>query len=261
MRRVYFQFPLCSLSFGDDRQQRVNTIIRYNCVEMGRRLWAKFSADVRHAHRRMTPLPTWCKQRPRNDVELQALLGANSLQVVPVDLSLTVAQHAALCAFVADFEQRHGRDAQVRIVTNWLWNAVSGREMPYVEMATLAAIYSKIGATKRPVRITRDEIWRRALGFKSRRVFTFETRDREPLIRPRQIRSAIERLHDRGCFARVTYARRETYYSHRMTAKQLSDGVFVRKVQREAARQEHRHANDALTQRVETERRRVAALG
>ena len=82
MSRVYFQFPLCSLNFGDDCQQRVRTIIRYNCVEMARRLWASFSPELRDAHRRMTR-PTWCKQRPRNDVELQALLGSQYLNVIP----------------------------------------------------------------------------------------------------------------------------------------------------------------------------------
>ena len=131
--------------------------------------------------------------------------------------------------------------------------------MSYRELAVLAAIYSKIGAAKGPVRITREEIWRRALGFKSKRVFLVEMRDRQAWITERQVRSIIERLHDRKFFARVTYARRQTYYSHRLTAIQLADAVFAQKLQPELARQARIRANDALTKRIQAERRRLAS--
>jgi hypothetical protein len=142
------------------------------------------------------------------------------------------------------FERKHGADAQVRLAT---------------KLVFLAGIYSKIGAAKGPVRITREEIWRRALGFKSTRVFSVEMRRCQVCITSRQARSIIDRLQDRGFFARITYARRQTYYSHRLTADQLADAIVTRKLQRERARQARIRANDALTKRVQTDRRRLAA--
>lgn len=224
---------------------------------MGQRVWAKMSPACREA-RRQAALPSWCTRRPRGELQLQALLGCEHLGVTIRDVSPLVAEHTVLRSFVDDFESRHGRDAQVRIVTRWAWKASTGSEIPYIEFATLAAIYSKIGAAKAPVRVTRDEIRRRAHGFKSGIVFMLEMRNRESWISKRQIRSAIERLRDRKCFARMTYARRETYYSHRMTGSQLAEGIFARKVQRQAARHACMQANDALTKRIEAERRRLA---
>jgi hypothetical protein len=81
--------------------------------------------------------------------------------------------------------------------------------MSYPELAVLAAIYSKIGASRRPVRILREEILKRAHGFKSDCVFRAEMNGRDPFVTPHQVRSIIERLQARKFFARVTYARRQ----------------------------------------------------
>jgi hypothetical protein len=126
------------------------------------------------------------------------------------------------------------------------------------ELAVLAAIYSKIGASKKPVRITREEIWRRALGYKSKRVFECETRDHSFTITKRQVRSIIDRLHSRNFFARVTFARRETYYSHRLSSTTLAEHVFTAKIRRSLAEQARRRADTALTQRIQAERRKIA---
>jgi hypothetical protein len=173
-----------------------------------------------------------------------------------------VAGHYTLERFIKDFERRHGPDARVRIVTSWVFEARDRKGISYAELAVLAAIYSKIGAAKGPVRITRDEIWRRALGCKSERVFRAEMHDRKASITQRHVRSIIDRLHaPRKFFARVTYARRQSYYSHRLTVDQLSECVFNRKMQPALARQARIRANYTLTQRIQAERRRLAAPG
>src|SRR5215471_5020662 len=122
-------------------------------------------------------------------------------------------EYGPLAEFAKEWEKRHGPDAQVRILGKWVVEAMY-HLFSYDELAVLAAIYSKIGSKKGPVRITRDEIWRRSLGYKSERVFREETGGGSSVCRTaRQVRSIIERLAERKFFAQITFGRRQTYYS------------------------------------------------
>ena len=169
-----------------------------------------------------------------------------------------LADYASATRFIKDFEGKHGTDARVRIRKDFVLEARDNKGMSYPELAVLAAIYSKIGASKGPVLITREEIWKRAHGFKSDRVFKAEMKGRAPLLTERQLRSTIEDLTTRNVFARATYARRHTYYSHRMTDKALRERVFTSKIQRSLAQQAHRRADATLTKRIQEARRKLA---
>ena len=131
--------------------------------------------------------------------------------------------------------------------------------MAVQEFVILAAIYSKIGGKRYPVRITREDVWKRAHGFKSDRVFRAEMKYQRPFVTLRQARSIIDRLHARKFFARVTYGRRQTYYSNRMTSKELEDAVFQLKTRFAFASRASRTADAVLTRRIQAERRRLAA--
>ena len=261
MNRRFFQFPLCALSFPGSERERFNNIMSFACVEVGKKQWQKFRQIEKDIRRERPPSDKrcTCKIDLTNDAHQQAVAGAQHLEIIIHCIDGVVAEHACLARFRREFEGKHGADAQVRLATNLVFEVRDNKGMSYWELAVLAAIYSKIGAAKGPVRITREEIWRRALGFKSKRVFSVEMRDRQAWITERQVRSIIERLHDRKFFARVTYARRQTYYSHRLTADQLADAVITQKLQRQRARQARIRANDALTKRIQAERRRLAA--
>lgn len=260
MNGRFFQFPLCALSFPGSERERLNNIISFSCLEVGKQQWQKFrqiERDLRH-EQQPSEIYCTCKIDLANDTHQQAVAGAQQLKVIVGNIHGMVAGHACLTGFRRDFERKHGTDAQVRLATNLVFEARDGKGMSYQELAVLAAIYSKIGAARGPVRIIREEVWRRALGFKSKRVFSVEMRDCQARITQRQVRSIIERLHDRRFFARLTYARRQTYYSHRLTADQLAEAVFVQKLRPELARQARIRANDALTKRIQAERRMLA---
>ena len=171
-----------------------------------------------------------------------------------------ITEHSVLARFVKDSEQRHGTDAKVRIATHFVFEARDHKGISYVELVVLCAIFSKIGANRAPVRITRDEIWRRALGYKSEPVFGVEAGNHLFKLTKRLVRSTIDGLHNRKFFARITFARRETYYSHRMTSKALGDHIFTTKIQRSLARQARLNANADLTKRIQAERRKLAGL-
>ncbi len=257
----FFQFPLCVLSFPGSEREQLDDIISFACVEVGKKQWQRFSQIEKDLRREQQPskIHCTCKIDLADDAHQQAVAGAQQLKVIIRNIHGIVAEHACLTRFIHEFERKHRPDAQVRLATNLVFEVRDNKGMSYSQLAVLAAIYSKIGAAKGPVRITREEIWRRALGFKSKRVFSVEMRDRQAWVTQRQVRSIIERLHDRKFFARVTYARRQTYYSHRLTADQLAKAVITQKLQRARARRARIRANDALTKTIQAERRRLAA--
>jgi hypothetical protein len=257
----YFQFPLCALSFAQESKKGVDCIISFACVEVGKERWQKFSENERGARKSVLADPAVCSGSVdlENDEQLQAVAGCEYLNVCAGNVRIMLASHAQLSRFIKEFERRHGTDARVRIRTDWLFEVRDNKGMSYPQLAVLAAIYSKIGAARGPVRILQDEIWKRAHGFKSDRVFRAEmNRRRRPFLTPRQVRSIIERLHGRHFFARVTFGRRQTYYSNRLSNKELADRIFAAKIQPSLARQVRIRADADLTNRIQAARRKLA---
>ena len=228
---------------------------------MGAKQWQKFSPNERQARRSFHPAPQFCKCTIDlgKEEELHAVAGCEYLDLCCSNVKGILADYACVARFIKDFERRHGTDARVRLRKDWIFEVRDNKGMSYPELAVLAAIYSKIGASKRPVRITREEIWKRALGYKSDRVFTAEMNGRCPFLTPRNVRSMIERLHDRKFFARTTYGRRQTYYSHHLSSAALAEHVFMSKTQRSLATRARRRADAALTKRIQVERRKLAS--
>src|SRR5262249_37275815 len=211
MDKRYFHFPLCLLSFGRDVQERLNGIISLGCVELGIKQWQTFSPAQKNFRRSCPPPPHLCncKIDLLKDEELQVVAGCEYLNLRCQNAEAILADYARVIRFITEFECKHGTDARVRIRKDWVFEVRDNKGMSYPEFAVLAAIYSKIGASKRPVLMTREEIRKRAHGFKSDRVFRAEMNGRSPFLTERQIRSYIEALHDRKFFARATYGRRQ----------------------------------------------------
>jgi hypothetical protein len=262
MKQRYFHFPLCALHFGADVGNRLNCIISFGCVDLGKKQWQRFNSTEKELRRSVLPSLHTCRCPIdlAKDEHLQVVAGAERLHITIRNIQRVLDKHAMLSRFIKEFETRYGTDARVRIRADWVFEVRDGKGMSYQELAVLAAIYSKIGASRRPVRILRDDIWQRAHGFKSDWVFRQEMNGRTPFVTCRQVRSIIDRLDARKFFARVTYARRQTYYSHRMSAKELNEAVFQLKTRRDLARRASRMANAELTRRIQAERRRLATL-
>jgi hypothetical protein len=261
MKNHYFQFPLCVLSFVQNVREDVGAIIAFASVELGKKQWETFSSNEQQAKRLVLPNPRTCQCSidPTSDEQLQTVAGCEYLRIRIFNIKGMLADHARVSRFVKEFEDRHGTDARVRIRTDWLFEVRDNKGMSYQELAVLAAIYSKIGASRRPVRITREEIWWRALGYKSQSVFRAED-DGGHVLGPteRQVRSIIERLQSRNFFARITFGRRQTYYSNRLSTKELADEIFTAKMQRSLARQARICADADLTKRIQAARRKLA---
>jgi hypothetical protein len=256
MSRPYCQFPLCALSFGEDVKDRLQCILAYSAVQMGLVLWGEYTVEQQEYFRAHPP--EWCKSKLKRDLHLQIAIGCEELGIEPPPLSFVSDDYLALDEFVDEWEQEYGPDARVRIVIDWVFEALHGTGISYDELAVVAAIYSKIGSKQGPVRITREEIWRRSLGYKSERAFNEDTDGYGFSRTARQVRDLIDQLADRNFFARVTFARRETYYSNRLSVIELSEQIREAKVYRARARQARIARNAELTRRIQLERRKRA---
>jgi len=244
----------------NSERERLDCIISYCCIEMGKLEWAKLNEKQKNAWRDDPPVAQLVEAKA-NLIEpshLHALIGASRLNVTIRDAPSTSARHTRLSHFLATVEQKHGRDVQVRLAKDLVFETRDEEGLSYPELTVLAAIYSKIGSTRSPVRITRNEIWRRAQGYKSKLAFLRDSPVQPPYLTPRKVRSLIESLHDRGFFARATYARRQTFYSHRLSSNELVSLIFEQKTRKARARHARIAANDALTKAIAAERRKLA---
>jgi hypothetical protein len=243
------------LDFGWEPEERLRAILAYSAVQIGLVLWGKYT-DEQIEYFRAHP-PKWCRSKLKQDLHLQIAMGCKELEIIPPGLRSVWEDYCAFNDFVNDWEEQHGPDPKVRIVIDWVLEAMHGTGMSYDEFSVLSGIYSKIGS-KLFVRITREEIWRRSLGYKSELVFKAETGGSGFSRTARQVRDTIERLTERNFFARTTIFECETYYSNRLSQTELEAHVFEAKVYRARARQARITANAELTRKIQAERRKLA---
>jgi hypothetical protein len=191
----YFQFPLCLLAFGSDYKDRLQHIVSYCVCERAQRLSHSFMAS----------------DDPGMD------RGASFLKVNIGSREATIDRWQSATRFIEIWEERHGRDALVRIATKLLWEAHNDTGLSYREFSLLCAINSIIGYRRfRPIRITEDSIRVRAAGYKSwtvaHREVACDKSRRGQVLTKHEVRYALERLHQRGLFARARVGAKTVKY-------------------------------------------------
>src|SRR5436190_17228520 len=146
-KRGYFQFPLCLLAFGEDYKQRLQHLMSYCVYEQAKRSNPKFPRSARN--RLLDEAATF----------LRVPIGSHENRM---------RQWKEADSFVREWEQRYGKDANVRIGTSLLWEAKDDSGVSYREFSILCAINSIIGKRRSiPKLITVPSVQARAAGFKS----------------------------------------------------------------------------------------------
>ncbi|HVY70251.1 MAG TPA: hypothetical protein VHH73_10010 [Verrucomicrobiae bacterium] len=230
----YFQFPLCVLAYGQTVDERLAALCDYAVVETGRTFWEKLAPE-QMKELRLSAQDTHKKIRGftvNRTTDLQVLVGLRTLQVWITHLQSTLNRHAQLEAFIVEYQRKHGRDAHVRIRADLFWDVKDKRGLTEREFCVLCAIYSVIGDKKGPVRITQATIAYRALGYKSKAAMDAELLNRTDgavLLTDWKLRATIEKLEARKLVCRVTYGRRQTYYSHRLTPGEMRNQIVAAK--------------------------------
>lgn len=256
---TYFQFDLCALAFGKTENERLNAIIEFGCVEAGHAECDKLSVEARalEAERLASDPATPVGFKKGSKSHLCAILGAKKIGVAIGGFQRMIDGWRSLSSFRDEFAARYGAGVRVRIPKALLFEVRDKAGMSYSELACLAAIVSCIGAKKYPVRITREEIQRRMLGYKSKAAMRAEIANRQdgatplPVWRVGRIR---DRLHERRFFARARANERQTFYSIRQNEAELQDALVQSKTYSPGFHSERRHKDAEFMARIKAEK-------
>ncbi len=257
----YLQFPLCALAYGKSEHDRLNAIISYGLVETGKVVWSRITDAQRAGY-----LNTWSavKCLPSdfdrcNPLHVAAVLGARVIGITIYSAVQEAARFQALRQYCDEFQMQNGSDALVRLRRDFVFEARDRKGMTPRELAVLAAIYSVIGKKQRPVRITRETINLRALGYKTKEIARRELprrSDGAQLLTEWKLRCTIDSLAARKFFLRSTFGRRETFYTNRMTEAEFHAALVARKTRRFAFKQTQRRKDENLTNTIRKLRRK-----
>lgn len=221
----YYQFPLCALAFGETVEERLQHIISWSVLESGQKIWSKKGNDGGES---MVSGFLSTNGGPEDfdendELHKRAMAGYVTNRQHHPSIKAIIRQHAALDEFRRKFELRHGRDASVRVRTDIMLSALSGK-LKYITFCVFVAILSDLG-DKAYKRVTKETIQPRMMGYKSNKVMKAELSNRTDGAAPLrlskisyQVTKAIPR---RRLLARARKNERQTYYSVRMSQSQL----------------------------------------
>jgi len=253
----YFQFPLCALAFCDSERERLDEIISFAFVDAGFAMFKKVAPEIRKSlgddlkGRQGTP----ADYRKHDSDHVAAMLGAREIGINVGGVAHSLATWRKLSEARNQFQAQHGRDVEVRIRSELVFEARDKNGISYREFSILCAIYSCIGAKKYPVRITREQIQRRMLGYKTQSVMQAEIGKRIDGAKPlttRQINYTLDRLDERQFFARARANKRQTYYSHRLSQEQLEEKLVAGKSYAQSFHKRRRQRDAELMARIKS---------
>ena len=257
MSESYIQFPLCALAYGSNETIRLDRILSFGFVNAGKSMWQKLDDDEREDI--AEAFEEDCKTPndfSKHDVEhVAAMIGARNVAVSPSSLERSLANWKILDDFRLKFEAKNGTDALVRVKTDLVFEARDKKGITYREFAIFCAMLSSIGSKAFPVRITREQIQYRMLGYKSKSVLASEKNSRQDgasSLTIRKIGYTLDKLHERRFFARARANERQTYYSIRHTQDELESALFEIKTKNTRFHEDRQARNRTLMERIRT---------
>jgi hypothetical protein len=238
---AYFTVPLCLFAYEASVSKRIKAIVAFGCFTAGHKAWSDLSdADRARWH------DEWRFDAQERGFDIADAthcamrLGAEMIGVFLPNVFTSAATLFRTRQFVAEFEARHGgRDATVRLKGQLVFEAREGEGMTPRELSVLAAVLSVIGRRRDPIRISRQTLIHRAMGYRSAAIGHAEIARRTDAARPlteAQLRTTLTKLHKRRLFHRHTFGRRQTYYGIGMSKKEFRDKLVELKT-KSAARE------------------------
>jgi len=251
----YLQFPLCALAYGQKEYDRLEHILSYSFVHYGLAIVAKMDTAARKD--KLAEIQQ-SSSKPRDFAarhadHLAVMVGAGAVGINTPCVSRALERWGEVSAYRDAFEAKYGRDVDVRVAKNLVFEARDNRGITYRELAVLVAVYSCIGAKRYPVRVTRSAIRCRMLGYKSERIMQAELPSRTDgavALSLSQINRLLNRLHERQFFARARANERQTFYSHRLTQDRLENALVEGKSYSQDFHQRRRLREAALMERI-----------
>ena len=226
-RKILLRFPLCFLAYGENPVNRMRAVTLWCAFDVGRKSAPKLdAAEQRKALSEFAGMPRGFIRN--NHMHVEIALGMRATDVSGGDFNTIVPLVASLNSYLAEMESKHGRQPYASIRQDLVWEVIKGHGMSYREMSVLAAIISWLG-TRQKAFIARSVIKHRMLGYKSVGVMEREMaarQDGERELTKSELQTVLNRLHERGFFARVRKDPSHTYYSMRLPQDELEKSLL-----------------------------------
>lgn len=230
MSNPYFTFPLCLLSYGPDYKSRLEHIISHSVIRVGRHAAAD-PAKADETLRHITNHPT--DYMPSDPSHRIVMLGRGHFRITGHSIAGMIRENFDCEEFISQYEGRNGTDALVMVHPDFVWACKGGGDPDWRHLSTLCGILSIIGKKETPIRITREMIIARQLGYKSVEVMKKELLLRYPKradkakpLSIQQCRDVLTDLEAGGFFVRCHPTPRATYFSTCMEREAMVDAVM-----------------------------------
>jgi hypothetical protein len=219
MDGVMLEFPLCCLSIPEDDIDKIEMIISYCIVEHSLKVNSYIHKRIRELQRR---LPTDFEDFDESHSKI--VLAADELGISISSIEKNQSNHQRVSSYIATFTEKNGKDAFCRIGKEICFETKT-KKFDYSLFTILCAIQSIIGKKKLYCRITKDRVRYRMHGYKSKEVAEESMIDKSILLSDRQIGIRINTLNGKNLISKFTYAKRQTFYSTRLTDEELRERV------------------------------------
>lgn len=220
--KKYLNFPLCCLTYPG--KNYLDLVIAYSVVKYSQKI--EESLDPR--------LCRYDKDYPHgfddsNEEHIKILLGAAELNEKIQSIPYLLDRFELMDKHVTEFEDKYGNDAYCSIGKELIYetkNKIFSEEL----FRILCAIQSVLGKKTQFSRITKETIRFRMWGYKSKKIFEAKNPSDIKLFTDRVIGKRIELLVAKGFVTKFTYAKRETYFSTRLSEDELIEKVRDKKI-------------------------------
>lgn len=203
MDGIFFEFPLCTMSFIKQRKE-LDSVISYCIVTHANKL--------EHGSH---------KERCKESAEYFGISG--------LSYQTRLVKFQKLDSYINEYISTNGKDSYCRIGKELLFEVRDG-QFDFKQFQVLCAISSILGKKKKFVRITYDRIRYAMYGYRSKSIFFNEKQLGIELLSDKQIKRIVDILHSKKFFSKFTYQNRQIYFSTKLEDEQLREAVKNSKI-------------------------------
>ncbi len=221
---ILLEFPLCCLAMDYIEEDIISHIISYCVVRRSHKIDTQIEKRIEYYTGKFPE-----DFNPESETDCQILLASKELGLSISTIQINNKRFSNVSNFIQEYEYKYGKDAYCRIGKNLLFETRDGK-FQYKSFTVLCAIQSIIGKRKPFTRIIKDRIRYRMVGYKSKDIAHKEMNGEQLLLTDRQLGTIINFLYTKQFFSKFTYARRQTFYSTRLTDEELREEVKNMKI-------------------------------
>lgn len=198
-----------------------------------------------------------------NITHIQFWSAAQKAKVRLGSISNTVNQYTAAALYIEKWRKKSkGHDTYTRIGIDLVWSVLDGK-LSFRQFAVICAINAKLGYSKGSGNsaakcIGLDDIHAAAHGYRSKKLLDTSGADYR-WSRDMIKRTAVEVCNVLNFFRRVTYKKRNTYYSRELTSELFLDTIENRVVAKAEKKSKAAQNTDLLERRVAARQAAAAA--